>query len=48
MGFSEQAFPGSDLAGENTWGFGQVVAVGILVLPFFTFFGKSSNFSLVC
>jgi hypothetical protein len=28
---------------ENTWGFGQVVAVGILVLPFLTFFGKSLN-----
>jgi hypothetical protein len=32
---------------ENIWGFGQVVAVGLLVLPIFSFFGKShSNFAM--
>jgi hypothetical protein len=35
------------IAQENIWGFGQVIAVGLLVLPFVSFFGKSySKFKL--
>jgi hypothetical protein len=31
---------------ENIWGFGQVVAVGLLVLPIFSFLGeRHSNFA---
>jgi hypothetical protein len=31
---------GDIIAQENIWGFGQVVAVGLLILPFVSFFGK--------
>jgi hypothetical protein len=38
--------PSSIMAEQNMWGFGQVVATGLLVLPLLSFFGMSSPLSL--
>jgi len=55
--FARSSFTGDDLnndydfslsqitAANNAWGFGQVVALGLLVMPFVSFSGKSSSIS---